>query len=771
MPFARLLLAAAIALVAAHARADDVLHPGAVQLDRPTVVTLGVQLLITGDDDHDARVAVRYRALGDTVWRSGMDLVRVRPEVVVGRTVPEQFAGSIFDLSPATTYEIELHAMDADGPVDQTIPLSATLRPVPPPDPAHPVARNVSTATALQAALNAAAPGDVITLADGTYAGPFTIDASGTVADPIVVRGQSEEGVVLDGGGCSSCNVLEVYGSFVHVERLTLQNATRALRFQGTGAVGNVVRRVHVRDVRLGIGSKPDQKDFYICDNVVEGRLVWPQVYADDGGAHSDDDGIHVEGDGHVVCHNQIIGFGDAMKTAQPGARALDFYGNEVLSAYDNGLELDFSEGNTRAFRNRFTNNYAPLSFQPVYGGPVYALRNVVVNVANEQLKLHALGGSPPQEPSGMLILNNTFVSPALALNLQTPATSHHFLIANNLFVGPSPPGPRVVDWSGVIDDGTLDFDGWFPDGTFDFDAPGRWASFAAMQAAGVFETNGVLLAPPIFASGLVPPPTFRTTMAPQEATLASTSNAIDAGVVLANLSDQFTGTAPDLGALELGCPIPLFGVRPAGIDETNEPTGCGGPIVTTTTTSTTSTTTLPWVLIQTSALGLRDDAANPARRRVTFKSSTKQDPSANRIVPPAPGSGGDPTTGGATLTVYNAAGSGEAVTVVLPAAGSASGWSVAGATGYRFRSRNPGDAITNVSVRRDRITLKGGKAGFGYTLDEPSQGAIAVRLALGAGRPWCAAAPPKAGSTNDTVGRFVAAPKTPPPTSCPPLP
>src|SRR5205823_3888816 len=108
---------------AAGARADDVLHPGTVGVDRPTVVTLGVQLLVTGDDDHDARVAVRYRPLGTTAWRSAMDLFRVHPESVVGRTVPDQFAGSIFDLTPGTTYEIELHATDPDGPVDQTIPV------------------------------------------------------------------------------------------------------------------------------------------------------------------------------------------------------------------------------------------------------------------------------------------------------------------------------------------------------------------------------------------------------------------------------------------------------------------------------------------------------------------------------------------------------------------------------------------------------------------------------------------------------------------------
>jgi hypothetical protein len=40
-------------------------------------------------------------------------------------------------------------------------------------------------------------------------------------------------------------------------------------------------------------------------------------------------------------------------------------------------------------------------------------------------------------------------------------------------------------------------------------------------------------------------------------------------------VNDAFTGAAPDLGALELGCPVPLYGPRPEGIDETNEPLGC----------------------------------------------------------------------------------------------------------------------------------------------------------------------------------------------------
>src|SRR6185503_5433590 len=231
------------------------------------------------------------------------------------------------------------------------------------------------------------------------------------------------------------------YGSFVHIEQLTLAHASRALRFQGMGAERNVVRRVHVKDTILGIGSNPDQKDFYVCDNVLEGRLVWPAVYTDDNGAHANDDGINLQGSGHVVCHNRLVGFGDAMKTEQDGARAVDFYGNEVLSAYDNGLELDGSARNVRAFRNRFTNTYATLSYQPVFGGPTYTFRNVVVNVVNEQMKFH-------NETSGNLVFHNTFVSPGTALGMHDGTTSHHFVIQNNLFVTAASANGRTMDWT-----------------------------------------------------------------------------------------------------------------------------------------------------------------------------------------------------------------------------------------------------------------------------------------------------------------------------------
>ncbi|HVY49242.1 MAG TPA: chondroitinase-B domain-containing protein, partial [Minicystis sp.] len=582
----------AILASATAARADDVLHPGTPELDPPTLTALGVVLPITGDDDFSATVSVRYKKTGTSTWHDAMPLVHVHAEAVQGLAVSPQFAGTIFDLRPGTSYDVELHAVDADGGVDQTLMVSGTTRKVPG-DPANPHVVMVGDAASLSAALAAAQPGDVITLANGTYAGQFSFSASGTAADPIVVRGASRDGVILDGQGCTGCNVLEVYGSFVHVEKLTIAHGERAIRFQGQGAQENVVRRTHIEDVVLGIGSKPDQQNFYIADNLLEGRLTWPCVYAsmdaacngDAGGTvqqglHANDDGIHVEGNGHVVSHNTISGFGDAMKTEEDGARSVDFVGNDVLWTYDNGVELDGSARNTRAYENRFTNTYATLSFQPIFGGPSYAVRNVLVNVADEQFKLHSRGSVPTV---GAVILHNTVVRATRALQCATSATPLYFTLRNNLFIGPAALDPdlHAVRWD-VPDvlTASMDDDGFFPDGQYEYGyANGNggitYGSFAELVAGGKWETHGTLVTAATLAGGLVGPADWTAKLDPTTPVLAKGSPAIDKGVVLENIDDGMTGAAPDLGALELGCAAPTYGVRPDGVDESNEPVGC----------------------------------------------------------------------------------------------------------------------------------------------------------------------------------------------------
>jgi hypothetical protein len=581
----RLAISAAILAVPAWAVADNVLHVGTPSADPPTITALGVYLPITGDDNFTATVTVRYRLSGTNAWYAALPLTHVHTEVVTGFSTTPQFAGSIFDLAPDSSYDIELHAVDTDGAVDTTLMLTARTRPVPPANPATPRVVNVTDASSLSAALAAAQPGDVITLADGTYSGQFSFTPSGAAGNPIVIRGTSEEGTILDGGGCTGCNVLEAYGSYIDIENLTIAHGTRALRFQGMGAIGNVVRRVHIKDVTLAIGSNPNQQDFYIADNTLEGRLVWPCVYTSDDpacnaggthGLHANDDGIHVEGTGHVIAHNVISGFGDAMKTEFDGAVSIDFYGNDVLWTYDNGVELDGSLRNTRAMRNRFTNTFATLSFQPIFGGPSYAIRNVLVNVADEQFKLHARGTDPTV---GAVIYHNTIVRGTRAVQCSTANEPLYVTTANNLYVGPTTlADAHAVSWDVPgISTAKMDYDGFYPDGQYEFgygSGGTTYASFAAMVAAGMYEAHGTLADSGVLG-GTVGTTDWTMTLAPTTPLPAPGGTAVDRGTPLAQIDDDMIGNAPDLGAIEAGCSAPTYGPRPVGIDETNETFGC----------------------------------------------------------------------------------------------------------------------------------------------------------------------------------------------------
>jgi|GEM_PF-1059574 len=180
-------------------------------------------------------------------------------------------------------------------------------------------------------------------------------------------------------------------------------------------------------------------------------------------------------------------------------------------------------------------------------------------------------------------------------------------------------------------------------------------------------------------------------------------------------------------------------------------------------------------VLVEATSLSLRDDATPPIdarHRRLSFRSSTGRAAPESRIVPPAPGSADDPTVAGGALYVASTAGSGEIVRVTLPA----SGWTALGSAsrprGFSYRDRTPGAPVAQVTVGADRISLRASGAGWGYTLDEPQQGRIALRVDLG-GSAWCAEAParaignPPSTASTDAPGRFTGQSKAPPPAAC----
>ena len=168
-------------------------------------------------------------------------------------------------------------------------------------------------------------------------------------------------------------------------------------------------------------------------------------------------------------------------------------------------------------------------------------------------------------------------------------------------------------------------------------------------------------------------------------------------------------------------------------------------------------------VTVPTSELNMRDATVigRDSRRRFKFRTATVDASAAHRVAPPAPGTPGDPTVGGGMLRIFNSAGSGEQLTVVLPAAR----WR-ATRSGYIFHSHK--GAISRIRVKHDRITIRGGRSAFTYTLDEPAQRRMAVRLTLGQGVDWCFdVAPESTDPSSDQVDRFDVQ-DAPAPQACP---
>src|SRR6185295_2937112 len=105
----------------AAAAAEPKVKPGELVIDHPTLINLGFEWVIQGDDNRNAQVEVSYRRQGETQWKQGLPLLRLQGEQIYqGQGVfdvvsPNMFAGSILDLEPDTPYEARFVLSDPDG--------------------------------------------------------------------------------------------------------------------------------------------------------------------------------------------------------------------------------------------------------------------------------------------------------------------------------------------------------------------------------------------------------------------------------------------------------------------------------------------------------------------------------------------------------------------------------------------------------------------------------------------------------------------------------
>jgi hypothetical protein len=450
-----------------------------------------------------------------------------------------------------------------------------------------------------------AQPGDIILVHAGLYKanrlnyvdplgtpfdGTYVLTLKGTPGKPIVIRGAGDGEVIFDGAG--NFRLFDVMAADYHIfEGLTIRNTDVAF-WAGLkdvlGPKGLTVRNCRIENVGIGINAQyAGSKDFYIADNVILGRddphrvLGWasPDIY----GAHELRSyyAIKVYGSGHVICHNAVAFFHDGIDVSTHGtpekaqelkAVAIDIYNNDIHLTGDDFIETDGGVHNIRVMRNRgFNAAHTGLSAQPVFGGPAYFIRNLLYN-APTALKFMA-------KPSGLIVYHNTVISENR--NTQTFSNAH---FRNNLFLGTDGAGRVIAAFPNATSYSTYDYDGYRPNRSApdqylwiappkgqmrDYEVSARNAqrfkSVSDLAAATGAEKHGVELDYDIFVN--VKPPDPKTPHAVYHSAdfdfrLKPGSKAVDAGVRLPNINDDFTGQAPDLGAYESGKPLPVYGPR-----------------------------------------------------------------------------------------------------------------------------------------------------------------------------------------------------------------
>jgi hypothetical protein len=440
------------------------------------------------------------------------------------------------------------------------------------------------------------------------FFGTYFFTQSGTAKRPIVIKAAGDGEVIFDGNGCF--NLFNVMAAdYNYFEGLTIRNADVGFwagRKRLVGCTGLTVKRCRFENVGMGIHTDwSGSKNFYIADNVFIGRhnpdqlqgwYLPPRHSPYPYGKCLSEYAVKVAGQGHVVCHNYIANFHDGIDHATYGVpdgyppyghpdiypvekvlrrdklfRSIDIYNNLITNMHDDFIESDGAIYNIRVFRNLCINSATNgLSQQTLYGGPAYFIRNIVYN-APKAIKHHS-------HPSGLIYYHNTFLC---KITSDQPASNYHF--RNNLILGwlPSEPVFSVDTFTNYT---SSDYNGFYPDPqaghSFTWKSPPtgllkdyvgdrverKFATLKEYSKATGQDKHSILADYNVFEKVTPPDPNNITKVyLPEDLDfrLKADSPAVDAGCLLPNINDDYSGTAPDLGALEFGQTVPVYGPRP----------------------------------------------------------------------------------------------------------------------------------------------------------------------------------------------------------------
>ncbi len=566
------LLVATLFLKPSISKCQNASTPGELET-YSTLYSVGMEWSIEGDANHDAACSVAYRVQDETVWKVASHLFRIdyTPPDPVG-SMTEHFNGlngSVLFLEPSTTYELRLELTDPDGGSEsrrtfittRAIPTKAAnstvLHVIP--GSGGGTGTSADPYQGIEFAQSHASPGSIFKLHTGTYQGfapdgEIEFNVPGTSNQYIVWQAAGDGEVIFD-------DIVRIAADFVWLEGIHVRGHAGvddefALLTYGSPEYV-VISRCLFTDFHYSITLNHGGANWVITDNTIVGDK--DVIGNPDDSTSWSGEGIELEfTGGHTVAHNSISRVADGISSSLINT---DIFGNEIFDVTDDGIEPDSGYANIRIWGNRVSNaRHAGISFQPMNGGPWYILRNQVA-AGNEALKL--------RESTRALIAHNVFVGWE---GVQAYGSERllNFQSNNNLWVSVQDRYAWENGEGGAATWRTnLDFDGFDWGNSyyaFKWGSDQRYVDLQEFTAATGLESHGVHVdRDTCFATFDIPlaPP---QSMPFQFMTLAEGSGAIDAGVPLANINDDFLGAAPDLGAYEKGRGLPSYGPRPVAL-------------------------------------------------------------------------------------------------------------------------------------------------------------------------------------------------------------
>lgn len=523
---------------------------------------------------------VRYRRAGTSEWRAGYPLwFDGRSGVGAGTDAERpanEYRGSLVSLEPGTRYEVELSLRGTD----KRATLTATTW-----SESFPIAKTVTLPATSKDTLvitESGSPGGYV-LYTGAAGARAAIDVAGAQPYDIQVKAAYVilRGLTLKHAGRDGIR-LEDGSHDIVIEECDISGWGRIDSDAGAGGKGSelwgmygdagiysnsktvervIIQRNRIHDPRTDTNNWSERREKY---NTFHPR--GPEgIYLIDTAGHLVIRYNEIGGDLDHMFNDVVAGDNNFSFRGFPN-RDSDIYGNRLSHAWDDGIEAEGGNCNVRIWGNYITRCYTGVATAATSIGPIYIFRNVYDLSAKSEAPNDTVEHGPFAK---------------LGDNYPRFGGGRRYFFHNTLLQPPSPPGStRTQGAGGALSGGTSErpmvdvvsrnnlwhlhradrtaYSSGHPatrDNDIDYDLTngGPPRLFGPTNRFGPHMIQGT----PQYLPG-----NGAASGDGGKYALAPTSPGFDAGEVLPNFNDGFTGKAPDIGAHEAGTPLLQFGVN-----------------------------------------------------------------------------------------------------------------------------------------------------------------------------------------------------------------